>query len=476
MLSRAEIVAGLRALGVQPGDRVLVHSSVSALGQVEGGPDTVIDALLEAVGPTGTIIVPTFACPPPFDRRTSPTPLGGVPECLWRRPDALRSLHPTHSVAAIGPAAEELLRDHEKAPTAYAEDTPYYRLAMDGGKILLLGVDQDRNTTLHAAEAIAGAPYLSTIQGTYIDDNGQPVTITIPAMAGPHRNFIGLDRLFRERGIMTVGRIGKAVCRLMDGKGMLETALEALRRDPAAVLCDNSACADCVMQRGKIKAARLAGEDFTLAAVAGDISSELSVVQEALLGEGISAVELTPDEYRRYGTGLADAGFTVAAIRGKAGDGHAAELARRLVVPLIIPVGTQGEFNEALTLKDQGFNIIVENSGQLAPFYEIYYAEHTGAPGLAFNPAQFAATGEKPFLGVFYRGTLRKRLAHFYIDDGAFDGHDAWPGQGNGEVKEIISMLRCRGYDGVMTLRSPAPGVPAFRQAAAAFWKLLDEM
>ena len=153
-------MSGLRQLGLREGDKVLVHSSLSALGRVEGGADTVIDALLETVGPDGLVAVPTFGCEPPFDRRTSATPFGAIADRFWRRATAVRSLHPTHSVAAIGCGAEELVRDHEKAPTAYAEGTPYCKLAMSGGKILMLGVDQDRNTTLHAAEALVGAAYL----------------------------------------------------------------------------------------------------------------------------------------------------------------------------------------------------------------------------------------------------------------------------------------------------------------------------
>lgn len=187
-LTRADIIQGLKALGLQAGDKVLVHSSLVALGKVDGGPETVIDALLDTVGPEGLVVVPTFACKAPFDRRSSSTALGAIAEALWKRKEAIRSLHPTHSVAAIGKGAAELVKDHEKQPTAYAEGTPYVKIARSGGKILLMGVDQDRNTTLHAAEAIAGVPYMKDIEGTYVDDNGQPVTIPIAAMAGPHRD------------------------------------------------------------------------------------------------------------------------------------------------------------------------------------------------------------------------------------------------------------------------------------------------
>ncbi len=328
-LTRADIVAGLQALGLAVGDRVLVHSSLSALGRVEGGAETVIDALLEAVGSAGLVVVPTFGGRQPFDRRRTPTSLGQIPDKFWRRAEAVRSLHPSHSVAAIGQGAAELIADHEQAPTAYGEGTPYHRLATSGGKVLFIGVDQDRNTTLHTAEALAGAAYLQNIESSYVADNGEVVALHIAAMAGPHRNFLAMDVLFSEWGVMQVGCIGRAVCQLMDG---------------AAMLCDNPACADCVTQRkilglsplsdrdflalgavsasqaGSAKAARLAQEDFTLAAVTAEIAEDPAEIWAALRTEGISALEITGEEYNRWGHALPE-GFRIVALRGTFGDG-----------------------------------------------------------------------------------------------------------------------------------------------------------
>jgi len=475
-LTRADIVHGLRKLGLQLGDRMLVHSSLAALGDVDGGADTVIDALIEAVGPDGLVVVPTFACQLPFDRKTSTTPLGSIADQFWHRPNAFRSLHPTHSVAAIGRGAEELLRGHEKAPTAYGEGTPYHTLAVNSGRILLLGVDQDRNTTLHTAEALSGAVYLSDITGAYVDDSGSEVTIPIAAMAGPHRDFIGLDRLFRERGIMRIGRIGSAVCRLMDAGGILDVAMEALKRDPAAVLCDNPNCADCVMQRGKINAARLARESFTLAAVFGDISNDVDEVLRALQGEGIRSVEVTASEYLAHAQILTEKKIRIAAVRAALDEDGAADLANRLGVPLVVQAKTLEDVEAATQLAQCGARVLIANMGAPSSFYEEVYANRPDAPRFAFDPGEFAAAGDKPFLGVFYRGKLRKQMEHFHISDQTFSGQWTLPGQGNGEVKEIISMLRCRSYSGMMTLRSPLGGIDNFRAAAKAFWNLLDNM
>lgn len=472
-LTRIDIVNGLRELGLDEGDRVLVHSSLLAFGRVEGGADTVIDALLETVGREGLVVVPTFACKSPFDRKNSVTPLGKISETFWRRPEAVRSLHPTHSVAAIGNGAKELIRDHEKAPTAYGEDTPYVKLAEMDGKILLLGVDQDRNTSLHAGEAIVRAPYLKDIEATYIDDDGKEVTIPIAGMAGPHRDFICMDRLFLEMGMMSVGRIGKAVCRLIDAKGMLEVEIEALNEDPAAVLCDNPECADCVMQRGMIKAAVLGQEDFTLAVVASDISDDPSVVLKSVAAEGITTIELTAEEYPKYKDLLNSTGAKISAIRGIIGDTIGRDLAAELGVPFIVPVRSREEIERAARLTDGKSSILIENEGATSSVYVKAYSEIENLPLLAFNPRHFASVGENAFLGVFYKGMLRKETAYFYVDDGTFAGKPTFPGRGNGEVKEIISMLRCRGYDGVITLRSHGGDVDSFHDAAAWFWNLL---
>jgi len=478
VITRCQIAAGLKALGLCEGDRVLVHSSLVALGKVDGGDNAVIDALLQTVGRQGLVVVPTFACQAPFDRRTSATPLGAIPDTLWRRPEAFRSLHPTHSVAAIGKGAEELILDHEKQPTAYAEGTPYYKLARSGGKILLIGVDQDRNTTLHAAEAITGAPYLTDIEATYICDYGNHITIPVAAMAGPHRDFIGLDRLFRSNGAMKTGKIGKAVCRLMDAGKMLDLAIDAIRRDPAAVLCDNPACADCVMQRGKIKAARLAGEDFTLAAVAGDISDDPEEIIRALQAEGINALEITPNDFQAFGKDLLNAGVRIVAIQSDPDDEEGPQMAAEMRVPWIAPVAEERDLKQATALQVKwNADLLITNAGAKSDFYTGIYSAWADAPALAFSPAGFAAADEHPFLGVFYRGKLRKQSRHFYADDYAItDRSPVVPGQGNGEVKEIISMLRCRSYDGVLTLRSPERGYAAFRATAAAFWNLFDNM
>lgn len=114
-----DLVDDLRRLGLQEGDTVLVHSSLSKIGYVEGGADTVIDALLEVIGNQGTLLMPTLTVGGRmvsqlregrlFDYRNTPTGLGIINEAFRKRAGVLRSIHPTHSVCGIGPNAEFLL-------------------------------------------------------------------------------------------------------------------------------------------------------------------------------------------------------------------------------------------------------------------------------------------------------------------------------------------------------------------------------
>jgi aminoglycoside 3-N-acetyltransferase len=155
-VTKEDIIAGLRDIGIQPGDLLQVHSSLSAFGYVEGGPDTVIDAVLESVGPDGTVMMPSFnhGREEVFDIKESPTTNGIVPDTFWRRPEAKRSMHPTHAYAAIGPLADFLTGEHLDLLT-FDVRSPLGKLAQLGGYVLLLGVGMRVNTAAHVAETMA---------------------------------------------------------------------------------------------------------------------------------------------------------------------------------------------------------------------------------------------------------------------------------------------------------------------------------
>jgi len=153
MVTGQQLVDDLRALGVRPGMDVMVHSSLSSLGHVAGGAGTVIDALLVAIGPDGTLLMPSFnhGAARVYNPLTTPTLNGAIADAFWRRPEAIRSIHPTHPVAAIGPKAEAWCRDHLEAGI-WSEDSPIGRLIHGGGYLLGLGVGNDTCTAYHVSE------------------------------------------------------------------------------------------------------------------------------------------------------------------------------------------------------------------------------------------------------------------------------------------------------------------------------------
>jgi len=153
VISRARLVRDLRALGLRPGMTVMVHSSLSRIGHVRGGGETVVNALLAVLGRRGTLVVPSFnhGLAWVFNPLATRTTSGAIPDTLWRRPDAVRSNNATHAVAAVGPRAHEICDgDLETGP--FSQDSPIGRIVHGGGFILALGVSHSSSTAYHVAE------------------------------------------------------------------------------------------------------------------------------------------------------------------------------------------------------------------------------------------------------------------------------------------------------------------------------------
>lgn len=153
LVSKAQLIADLKKLGLEPGMDVMVHSSLNAIGYVKGGADTVVDALLAVIGKRGTLMMPSFnhRAAQVYNVLTTPTTNGAIPDAMWRRAAAVRSDHPTHAVAAIGPRAASYCADHW-ATGIWARDSPIGRLVHGGGYILALGVTHYTSTAYHVAE------------------------------------------------------------------------------------------------------------------------------------------------------------------------------------------------------------------------------------------------------------------------------------------------------------------------------------
>lgn len=207
--TRKTLLDAFRRIGVRDGITVCVHASLSSLGYVEGGANAVIDALLEALGNDGCLVMPAFSMAgsmqdylrrnETFDVRNTPSSVGAIAEAFRKRAGVHRSLHPTNSVLAAGRGAEELLRGHEDSLTPYGFETPYGRLAEREDAFILM-LNTHVHSLLHHVQERVDFPNLfldGEVDARCIDYHGQtkvvrtrvmrprtPYYVAIPAPAG----------------------------------------------------------------------------------------------------------------------------------------------------------------------------------------------------------------------------------------------------------------------------------------------------
>ena len=244
LVTQANLVTGLRDLGVRTDDLLFVHASLSRFGHVEGGASTVIGALLETIGPGGTLAMPGFTfglkdVPQPiFDVRHSPCWVGKIYELFRTEYATHRSRHLTHSVCACGGRAAALTADHGPAPCGTS--SPFPKLARWQGKILLLGVGHNNSTTFHAVEEQEQLPYMGLTahaDARIIDEQGEeralPTLLHAPTRS---YDFNRMNEPLAHAGIQRESFIGDSLVRCVEAGRMFEFAVAAVRRDPEALL------------------------------------------------------------------------------------------------------------------------------------------------------------------------------------------------------------------------------------------------
>ncbi len=250
-VTAAQLVTDMHRLGLHEGATVLVHSSLSQLGHVEGGADAVVDALVTVVGPAGTVLFPTLTGsevdgpqdPPVVDVTLTGCWTGRIPETARRREQAVRSLHPTHSIAALGSAADHYAAGHETGQTPCDEVSPYARLIAKGGFILLLGgVTQESNTTLHCLEELAHVPYHlqpDITDGIVIDFSGnEHVVRNRLHLWGWERDFLKVNRPLKGARAIQSGQVGQSTSHLISARLLADTILPMLEADPLYLLSE----------------------------------------------------------------------------------------------------------------------------------------------------------------------------------------------------------------------------------------------
>lgn len=242
------LAAELRALGLPPDATVLLHSSLSALGWVCGGPVAVLLALEQVLGPHGTLVTPTFstglsepslwrnppvppawwdgirASMPAYDPTVTPTrQMGALVECFRTWPGTRRSAHPQLSFAARGPQAEAIVGGHA-LDHPLGERSPLARIYERDGWVLLLGVGHANNTSLHLAEERADYPGKRTmLQGAPLLQDGQRRWATFAMTDPDDGDFTALGADFAEQtGLEHCGPVGAGRALLMPQRALVD--------------------------------------------------------------------------------------------------------------------------------------------------------------------------------------------------------------------------------------------------------------
>ncbi len=245
MLTKNYLLDEFRALGVSDGDTVFVHSSYSTLGKapggLEGGPQTVIDTLLEIIGPQGTLIMPTFNYDflkgTPWDIRTTPSQMGVLTEIVRKDPRAKRMFHPIYSMAAIGKHAYELAA--HTSNDCFGETTIFSKFREWDAKILIIGLAYSKSITfLHHCEQMAGVDYrfLKEFKGSAIDTQGKPHDVAYTMFVRNVDRGVVLDfepiGALLDSEVVNIRKIGLGDTRLMKCKDVFDVAVQAMKAHP----------------------------------------------------------------------------------------------------------------------------------------------------------------------------------------------------------------------------------------------------
>lgn len=225
----------LRALGLREGDVVLTHVAYNEFLGFTGGPSDVVKSLRDAIGESGTLLMPSMAFTGTalsyvrsgqmFDVRRTPSHMGLVTELFRRSPGTLRSLHPTHPILASGPKAEELLRGHPLARTPCGEHSPFAELSQHRAKILLLGTGIGALTFYHYLEELLEdmlpqSPFTSeTFDVAFRGRDGETLQVSTRLFdpeVSRRRDLGALERELRAVGAWRQRKIGRVVAVLVE--------------------------------------------------------------------------------------------------------------------------------------------------------------------------------------------------------------------------------------------------------------------
>jgi aminoglycoside N3'-acetyltransferase len=255
-ITKADLIKDLRGIGVKNGDHIGLGISFKSVGQVKGGVEAFIDALIEAVGPEGTIMMNTYTkvfyttevrlgwTNYVFDPKSTKAWTGIIPETFRQHKNSIRSRHPVNSVAAVGKFAKYLTDGHDENASAYL---PYSRLSNINGKYLAIGIGDRLVGMRHQAQSAAGllraVPLRRAVK--YRINDGEIKTFVLRDRGGCVERLPELVSHLRQNGFVTDGKIAMADVVLVPTKEALEVMTDLLKNNPEINLCDKALCLWC---------------------------------------------------------------------------------------------------------------------------------------------------------------------------------------------------------------------------------------
>lgn len=244
MYTKHDLAEQLRLMGLEHSDALMLHSSMKAVGEVDGGADTVIDVFMEYLS-GGLFMTPAHTWAQMsetyniFDPRTEPACVGIIPNLFLKRPGVVRSLHPTHSIAVYGSSAAEYIQGEENCTTPCTPGGCWDRLRNIHAKILLLGVTHIRNTFIHSIEEVLDIPERFTDKPVLFQVQ-MPDNSLMPVSMYRHYNrhtahisesFDKLSEAFFERGVAKRVVFGDAEGILCDAEGLFQVTSQILSHE-----------------------------------------------------------------------------------------------------------------------------------------------------------------------------------------------------------------------------------------------------
>nr|WP_321406542.1 AAC(3) family N-acetyltransferase [uncultured Carboxylicivirga sp.] len=253
LITEQRLVEDLKNAGIPEGCLLHLKVSLKAIGKVEGGPNTVLNALLTAVGENGTLVIDSFITSYPLplgveneskiSTKESPSYAGALANAMIKHPQSVRSNHPIQRFTAIGPLAHELMKNHTPESGGYEV---LDRMAQMGAKNLSIGRQTVGVGTTHVAIEKMGFEREASNMGiNYLDEDRKVKLFKVNWNGGCGRGFPKFLPIYEDKGHLKWVKIGNADAVLTDMRGTLSDEIEKLKEDPTFFFCDDPTCKDC---------------------------------------------------------------------------------------------------------------------------------------------------------------------------------------------------------------------------------------